>query len=310
MSESRRRVIQEIPDADTLSETASFCIQVTMPKLLCALILMVGCAPAQDAVPATPNAGPQQTAAVADSLSTARRPGERVSLVRGILKRLDPIHDQLLIHVFGGSDVRIAFDPQTELISESEDVPTRLTSLPAGSVVSVDTVIDGGKLFALSVRTGPSHEAEMNGQVVRYDAAKSQLTVRDPISPQGSVSLRITPSTIVVNRGQPASPQALFPGMLLQVWFSSTQHAANRIEILAAPGSSFSFSGRIVAVDLRSRVLALSNDSDQSIRELSIGSLDNSSLSFLREGADVSIQAEFDGDRYNVRSVALVSRNP
>jgi hypothetical protein len=63
-------------------------------------------------------------------------------------------------------------------------------------------------------------------------------------------------------------------------------------------------------VDLRSRVLALSNDSDQSVRELAIGSLDADSLRLLREGVDVSIQAEFDGERYNARSVSVVSRNP
>ena len=101
--------------------------------------------------------------------------------------------------------------------------------------------------------------------------------------------------------------------MLVHVWFSPAQsggNSVNRVEILAERGNSFAFQGRIVAVDLRSRVLALSNDSDQSVRELAIGSLDADSLRLLREGVDVSIQAEFDGERYNVRSVSVVSRNP
>jgi hypothetical protein len=278
-----------------------------MAKLVCTMILMVSCAHAQVAEPGVRDAGQQQTTVVDDS-SSERRPAGKVTLVRGVLKRLDPIHDQLLIHSFGGGDVRIAFDPRTQFLSEN--IRTRLTSVPNGSVVSVDTVIDDGKLFALSVRTGPSQAAELNGQVMRYDPAKSQLILRDPTSPEESVSLRITPSTMVVNQGQSASAQALSPGVLVQVWFSPTQHEANRVEILAAPGNSFSFSGRILAVDLRARVLALSNDSDQSVRELAIGSLDGSSLGLLREGADVSIQAEFDGDHYNVRSVTLVSPNP
>jgi hypothetical protein len=128
------------------------------------------------------------------------------------------------------------------------------------------------------------------------------------MSPQ-NVSLHITPSTIVVNRGQSASAQALAPGMLVRVQFSPKQKAATNVEILAERGNSFTFEGRIVSVDLRSRVLALSNDSDQSIRELNIGSLDSAGVSLLREGEDVSIQAEFDGGRYNVRSVARVSLN-
>ena len=138
--------------------------------------------------------------------------------MRGVLKRLDPIHDQLLIHAFGGGDIRIAFDPRTQFFREN--TRTRLTSIPAGSTLSVDTVIEGGKLFALSVRTGPSHAAELNGQVVRYEAAKSQLIVRDPASPE-SVSLRITPNTVIVYQGQPASPQALSPGALVRVSFSA-----------------------------------------------------------------------------------------
>ena len=287
-----------------------------MTKFLWTMILMAGCAQAQVAEPATSPAtspaasddpGAQPTAGTVENLSSAPRPGGKVSLVRGVLKRLDPIHDQLLIHSFGGGNIRIAFDARTQLLSENTG--TRLTSIPVGSVVSVDTVIDDGKLFARSVRTGSPNAVELNGQVVRYDAAKSQLTVRDPISPE-SVSLRITPSTIVINRGQPGSPQSLSPGMLVRVWFSPIQNAAKNVEILAERGNSFTFEGRIVAVDLRSRVLALSNDSDQSVRELAIGSLDTTGLRLLREGADVSIQAEFDGDRYNVRTVTVTLASP
>jgi hypothetical protein len=53
----------------------------------------------------------------------------------------------------------------------------------------------------------------------------------------------------------------------------------------------------------------LSNDTDQSIRELAIGALDANSLGLLREGAEVSVQAEFDGDRYELRTVTLVPRS-
>jgi len=280
------------------------------------MLVLAACMQAQVAAPATSlapppatsdDAGTQPTIVPPDKLSPAEMPGGKIGLVRGVVKRLDPIHDQLLIHVFGGRDIRIAFDARTLLLTETARMP--LTSIPVGSVVSVDTVIDHGKLFARSVRTGTSHAVELNGQVVRYDAAKSQLTLRDPASPE-SVSLRITPSTQVVNRGQPASAQDLSPGMLVRVQFSAALKAANQVEILAERGSSFVFEGRIVALDLRSRVLALSNDSDQSIRQLAIGSLDDATLRLLREGADVSIQAEFDGDRYNVRTVTFVSANP
>ena len=291
-----------------------------MPRLVFALTLMAGCIQAQTAAPTTSlpappaappatatDGGPQGSVAVVDT-SSEPIPGRKVGLVRGVVKRLDPIHDQLLIHTFGGGDIRIAFDGRTQLFSEN--MRTRFTSIPAGSVVSVDTVIDGGKLFARAVRTGSSNDAaELSGQVVGYNAAKSRLTLRDPSSPEG-VSLRITSSTTVVNHGQPASLQALSPGMLVRVWFSPAENAANRVEILAERGNSFTFEGRVIALDLRSHVLSLSNNTDQSVRELAIGTLDANSLSLLREGADVSIQAEFDGERYSVRTVAAALGNP
>ena len=272
------------------------------------MVSMAAWAQTQTARPAVPDdAGPQQTAEAADMPSSPPGPRAKVGLVRGVLKQLDPIHDQLLVRAFGGGNVRIAFDTQTQLLTQGTG--TRLTSIPAGSVVSVDTVIDKGRLFARSVRTDSSHSVELNGQVVRYDAAKSRLTLRDPMSPE-NVSLRITPSTTVISRGQATSPQALSPGMLVQVRFSPGQNAVNNIDVLAERGNSFTFEGQVVAVDLRSRVLALSNDSDQSVRELAIGSLDSTSLRLLREGANVSIQAEFDGERYNVCTVTLTPRNP
>jgi hypothetical protein len=170
-------------------------------------------------------------------------------------------------------------------------------------------VIDNGKLFARAVRMSGSHAAELEGQVVSYDAAKSQLVLRDNINPE-HVSLHVTPSTTVMKQGQPASTQILSAGMLVRVSFSAAQDAADKIEILAEPGRSFTFAGRIVAVDLRSHVLSLWNDSDQSLRDLAFASVDTSTLNLLREGANVSVQAEFDGDRYNVRTITPLAHTP
>lgn len=289
-----------------------------MTKLFWTIVLLAGCVCAQDASPAsspvTPPAvsnktGVQQNPANVGDFAAPGKPGGKVGLVRGTLKRLDPIHDQLLIHTFGGGNVQIAFDVRTQLLTENSSA--HLTSIPAGSIVSVDTVIDNGKVFARSVRTAPSNSngVELNGQVVHYDATRSRLTLRDPISPE-NVSLRVTPSTTVVNQGKTLSLESLAPGMLVRVWFSPNQHVANNVEILAERGKSFTFQGRILAVDLRSRILALSNDTDQSVRELAIGSLDSTTLGLLQEGNEVIILAEFDGDRYNVRTVTPVSRQP
>jgi hypothetical protein len=284
-----------------------------MAKWFLLMFLAAGLIHAQVAAPGPPSAesggksGTRPTPAAIDDDSSTTKLSGKVSLVRGVVKRIDPIHDQLLVHTFGGGDVRIAFDGRTQL--RSNNVLTRVTSIPAGTVVSVDTQLANGKLFARSVQTGAPDAVELSGQVVGYDATRSMLTLHDPLSPE-NIPLHITSATTVTSRGQAASPKALAQGMLVRVWFSAPQKAVNRVEILAELGSSFTFEGRIIAVDLRSHVLSLSNDTDQSLRELVFGALDANSVHLLREGADVSIQAEFDGNRYNVRSVTPVTRNP
>src|SRR5580658_10987178 len=82
-----------------------------MPRLCLALTLLAGCVQAQTAPAATPvtpaatandgDSEPQRSIAIADT-SSEPVPGRKVGLVRGVVKRLDPIHDQLLIHSFGG----------------------------------------------------------------------------------------------------------------------------------------------------------------------------------------------------------------
>jgi hypothetical protein len=286
-----------------------------LTSILSSSILIGGCALGQAAPQAasiTPadnssqNQAPQNQTG-GPGLGPAELPRGKTSLVRGVLKRLDPVHDQLLIHAFGGGDVRVAFDPRTQMLAGNERTP--FTSLPVGSVVSVDTVMDGGKLFAVSVRAGTTTASEMDGQVVRYDAAKSQLTLRDPMSPE-NFSVKITSSSVLLNQGKATSAQNLVAGTLVRAWFSGAQRTVTKLEILAEPGHSFTFQGKVIAVDLRSRVLSLSNDTDDSIRELAIDSLDSASLGLLKENANVRILAEFDGERYKVRSLSLVRPNP
>jgi hypothetical protein len=281
-----------------------------MQKLFWVIVVIIGMAQAQSTAPAGSPATPtdssrKQTTAAADDISSPRELHGKVALVRGVLQRVDTIRDQLVVRTFGGGDIRINFDGRTQLPPGSTQM--HLISVPVGSVVSVDTVIDNGKLFARSVRTGTAITVELSGQVVGYDATRSQLTLHDPFSPE-NISLRVTSGTKIVDRGKTASPQTLSSGTLVRVWFSSAQHTANEVEILAERGDSFVFEGRIISVDLRSRVLALSNDTDQSLRELAFGSLDPTSLGWLREGADVNIEAEFDGERYNIRRVTPVLR--
>jgi hypothetical protein len=271
-----------------------------MLKLLWVILLAAGWAGAQSIAPATSgsSANPKSPSA-ADDLAPAHKSEGKVSLARGVLKQLDPIHDELIIQPFGGGQIRIRFDMATKLLPQNTALD--LTKLRAGAILSVDTAIQDGKLYAVSVRTGNYGVAELSGQIERYDPTRSELTLNDRLSPE-SISLRVSPTTQVVKDGKPLSLQALESGMLVHVSFSA-QHMAREIEILAEPGSVFTFRGRILAVDLRSKTVSLSNDTDETLRELYFRSLDSNSLDLLREGTRATIEAEFDGEHYNIRSV-------
>jgi len=228
----------------------------------------------------------------------------KTSLVRGVLKRSDPIRDQLLVHTFGGGDLRIAFDTRTEIFRG--DARAHVTAIPEGSVISVDTVLEDGKLFARTVRLATLSAGELSGQIVRCDIGRGQIVLRDPASPE-SITLHISPNTQVLKQKHAVPVESLTPGALVNVQFAPAQKIATEIDILAARGSTFTFAGRVVSVDLRARTLALTNESDQSIRELVISRLDATSLRLLREGAHISVQAEFDGEHYNALAITLLT---
>src|SRR5579864_8569006 len=149
-----------------------------MAGYVCAGLLLVGWAVAQSSQPTRlSDANGRKTGADAGILFHEPKPGGRVTLVRGVLVRLDPIHDQLQIRAFGGSDVRIGFDEQTRVLvtTPASTTESRLRGIPAGTVVSVDTVTEDGKLLARAVRIGTTGAAELNGQIVRYDPTRAQL---------------------------------------------------------------------------------------------------------------------------------------
>ncbi|HEY1679170.1 MAG TPA: DUF5666 domain-containing protein [Candidatus Sulfotelmatobacter sp.] len=283
-------------------------IQLAMLRHFAALLLCAAWMQAQTSPPASPSiSGQKHSVSDEDALFPPHKLNGPTSLVRGVLKQIDPIHDQLVIRTFGGGDVRIAFDARTRLTPESAG--EHVTGIRNGSVLSVDTMLRDGKLFASSVRVGVSNAAELNGQIVAFDPGRARLTLRDPISPKNIV-VQVTPATTITQADKASTQTALLPGALVKVSFSATDKSAKRIEILAERGASFTFQGRILAVDLRSQTLSLSNDTDQSLRELTFGALDPQSRNLLREGDSVTIEAEFDGDRYNVRSIAPAPHNP
>ena len=231
-------------------------------------------------------------------------PKGQVSLIGGTVARIDPIRDRMVVRAFGGRDITIDFDVRTAVLRGTTPASSR--DLRPGTRVYADTILKDGRTFAKTVRiAGNASSGETRGQVISYDPSKKLLKVRDIISSQ-PFSLRLNAVTEVRSNGQPVQPGELIIGTLVHVVFRSGFEGANsaqKIDILARPGSTFTFSGRILVVDLRDDHLTLAENASETTFEVGLDSLTSGAKLRLKEGMEVLVQARFDGNKYEAQSV-------
>jgi Domain of unknown function (DUF5666) len=234
-------------------------------------------------------------------------PRANASLIGGTIEKLDRVRDRITVRVFGGGKMTFAFDPRTHIYLGNSDAAT--SDLHQGDRVSVDTQLDGSVVFARTIRihsTAPAGESQ--GAVISYRG--DELVLRDTLSPR-PLKIHLTSETRLIHGDHAASPADIVPGTLVAVKFGTQRHGdtASEISVLAVPGGSFSFSGRITALDLSAGLLTLKSSTDSKSYEVyfdpSVSGVDNN----LREGDDIMVVTRFDGDRYVARSLTVNARN-
>jgi hypothetical protein len=126
------------------------------------------------------------------------------------------------------------------------------------------------------------------------------------------IKLRVPAGTAIVRQGQAASAPGtagvsdLVKGTLITAAFSSDnkgQGIANRIAILATPGSEVSFTGSVTFLDLRANQFVVA-DNDQSYK-IAFDPAAFPAARNLHEGSNVKVTAEFDGTRYVARTITI-----
>jgi hypothetical protein len=235
-------------------------------------------------------------------------PRANASLIGGTVEKLDRVRDRITVRVFGGGKMNFLFDPRTHIYLGSAEAST--SDLHQGDRVSIDTQLDGSVVFARTIRIHSSTPAgESQGAVIsyRYD----ELVLRDSLSPR-PLKIGLTSETKLVNGDHAASAADIVPGTLVRIKFGAQRKGndiATEISVLAVPGASFSFSGRVTALDLRLGLLILTSSTDRKTYEVyfdpSVSGVDTN----LREGDDVMVVTRFDGNRYVARSVTVNARN-
>jgi hypothetical protein len=230
----------------------------------------------------------------------------KASLIGGIIQKLDRVRDQFTVQIFGGGRMKISFDTRTQIYTAGGKASA--ADLHPGQRVYVDTILDGSTVFARNIRLKTGVPAgESQGVVLGYRSDRSELAVRDMLSPH-ALKVRVTSDTHIVNGGKPGSTSDLSIGALVAVTFGSDKEGrdvAQNISILALPGTSFTFAGHVLSLDLHAGMLALLSSTDGKTYEIS---LDPGVLpvdSSLTRDADITVLALFDGNRYVARSLTV-----
>ena len=231
-------------------------------------------------------------------------PRADLSLIGGIARKVDTVHNRLLVEPFGGgSKYLIYFDERTRILSGGRE--TTASAIHPGDRVYADTQGLGAQVFARTLQVltagGP---AQASGQVI--EVLGGQVRLQDRLSGQ-TIHFAISDRTKVETHSGPASAGELHSGSLIEVTFirAEDESEAQSITIQASPGESYAFEGILTHVDLSDGVLALDNQTDGNNYELYFDPQGEKSVGKLVVGTPVSVTASFDGKRYRATSIRL-----
>jgi hypothetical protein len=227
-------------------------------------------------------------------------PKAGATLVGGVVAKLDRVRDRIVLKPFGGGQLEICFDPRTKFMRGEQVATAR--DLHLGDRVHVETVNEGSRIFAKQIHFGvEALEGEAHGQVVAYDGTNGTISINDELSAR-PVRFRIDKSTHLKGAG-------LAVGSLVEVGFvaGSNRAVARNVNVLASPGSLFTFVGRITYLDLSSHSLVVASSTDEKKYALKFNPQQVNAWNRLHEGTNVSVKARFDGDNYTAEDIAVLS---
>ena len=235
-------------------------------------------------------------------------PAGKATLLGGTILNVDHVRDHLILKVFGGSRTAVLFDERTRVFRDGNS--TSLDDLKNGERAYLDTTLDGTDIFARNIRIADqSPMGQSSGQIVDFRPGSGELIVRDTISPE-PVKLHLASNAVILQGERTVRPAELRPGTLVTLAFTPGKGDApivQKISVLATPGAVFVFSGRIEYVDLHRGLLVLVDPRDNKSYEVHLDPGTRFVTRDLKQGADVTVQASFDGTRYQSQSIAVNS---
>ncbi len=238
-------------------------------------------------------------------------PKGKTTIMGGAIRKLDPVRDQFSLEIYGQRPMKILFDERTQIFRDGVKIPLR--ALRAEDHASVQTVLDGDNVFAVSIHIlSQTPDGDCQGHVLSYDPRTGELQIRSSLSPD-PVRLYVPANMPIARTGQPAFTSQssgrndLVAGTLISASFRPMpggRDTASRITILATPGSSFQFSGTISQLDLSREILEIVDPRDGKSYEIHFSSAHSATGGDIHLGENVNIKAYYDGARYQAAEIA------
>ena len=233
-------------------------------------------------------------------------PRTTTTMVGGTISGVDRLRNKMTVHVFGGGHWTVNFDERTHIFHNGRE--TTQLALKKGERVYVDTQLDNNKhdIFARNIRVGVAElPADADGQIIVVDPKHNELTLRDTLN---SVPVRfaVDSETRISNGQNPAAFKDVKPGTLVHVRFAASspnRGLAREVSIIAVPGSTFTFAGKVTFLDMHRGLLAVQNSTDDKNYEIHFAPQAVANRSELGVGRDVLVRATFEGSRYMAQSV-------
>lgn len=234
-------------------------------------------------------------------------PNNKVTLIGGTVKSLDEVMNKMVVVPFGSKQkMLVAFDTRTDFFEDGK--PISYKTIREGQRVYLDTMLNGSTVFAKKIWIQSTADSGIGrGQVVEYDPGRKMLTVRDELSNQ-PIKMQLTSSTVMKKGEANAAPSDLVPGTLVSMSFGP-QRELREVTLLATPGTTFVFAGRITYLDMSRKLIAIDNKTDNNRYDVSVDAIATSVLRQLHEGSEVNVSAVFDGSGYAARSIESPSIN-
>ena len=277
-----------------------------MPSMLTAAVLggLLGSQALVAQAPLAPSASSVKSQNSANLADVPPLPRGKSTIMGGQIREIDPVRDRFVLRVYGEKPMKILYDERTQVFRDGNRIP--LHDLKPAEHASVQTTLDGDKIFAVSVHILSSlPQGDFEGRILEYEPGSGQLVVLSQGSQQ-QFRLRVTKETTVKREGQPEftvgdrGQADLTPGALVSLSFEADnrgQGTAQAITILATPGASFVFTGTVTALNVSSGYFVVTDPRDQRSHQIRCNPQDPVVLR-LHVGDHVRVAANYDGSRY------------